>query len=376
MKARPTSLISGVLMVLCFSILSVGCGTSGKERPDWVDGPAAQYPASEFLHGRGDAETVELAQERARADLAKIFEVSISVEASDMQRAQSGAAGARSEAGAGSGNGKTSKNPDVVRYEARSEQRIVTRTDKVVSGLRIAELWRAPSTDKTGGGRQYALAVLPRLQAGMALRQEIAERDDAINRQVQRARSTLDALDRAGFARRAVDLARERAGFDKSLRVVDLGGRGVDTPLALARLNTDLDEQLKRVVLVPTLKSSGLFDDASLLPLLKGAIAESGFLAAQGDASGSVSASDGGATAYSISVNVRLNEQFQEGWHWLRGNIEVTLTDASGRVRGNKFWPIKASAQEQKAARARGLLEIERLLKQEMRAAILDFSAS
>lgn len=376
MKARVISWRSAVLLLACFAIFGVGCGTPGKEKPDWVDGPAAQYPAGEFLHGRGDAESVELAQERARADLAKIFDVSISVEASDMQSAHSEATGARLESGPGSGTGKVSNNPDAVRYEARSEQRIVTRTNKVVSGLRIAELWRAPPTEKTGGGRQYALAVLPRQQAGMALRQEIAERDDAINRQVQLARSANDALNRVGFARRAVDLARERAGFDKSLRVVDLGGRGIDTPMALARLSSDLDEQLKRVVLVPTLNGSGLYDDASLLLLLKGAIAESGFMIAQGDASSLAAALGEKVTPYSISVSVQVNDQFQEGWHWLRGNLQLTLTDASGRIRGNKSWPIKASAQEQKAARARGLLEIERLLKQEIRTAILDFAAS
>ena len=336
----------GILWTTVF--FGAACSTTGggKERPDWVDGSAASYPAAEFLLGRGVADSVELAQERARADLAKIFEVTIAAESSDMQRAR--------------GDGVQT------RYEAASEQRIVTRTDQVVRGLRIAELWREPTVEAGGIGRQHALATLRRLPAATALRQEIATRDEAIDREFRRARATSDPLARAGLASRALDLARERAGFEQSLRVVDLGGRGVDTGLGVSRLRTDLDEQLKRVALIPVLGASGPFDDAGLLPLVRGAIAESGFV---------TSASEG-ATSYTVKINVRLNEQYQEGWQWIRGNIELSVIDGAGRVRGSQAWPIKASAQEKQAARARALLEIEALLNQELRRAVLAFAAS
>lgn len=333
---------------LALALLGAACSTpggSGPGQPDWVDGPAAQYPAGQFLLGRGSAESVELAQERARADLAKIFEVAIAVEASDTQRAK------------GEGG--------VMRYEAASEQRIVTRTDQVISGLRIAELWKAPDLEKGGSGRQYALAVLPRLPAGMALRQEIAARDDAIRQEVLRARAASDALERAGLASRALALARQRAGFEQSLRVVDLGGRGVATEFSVARLQADRDEQLSRLALIPTLESSGPLDAASLWPLIKGAIAESGFRSAE----------VAGATAYALKLRARLDEEYLEGWHWVRGNLELSLVDTAGRVRGSTAWPIKVSAQEASAARARSVLEIERLLKRELRPAVLGFVA-
>lgn len=335
--------------MLALALFGAACSTpggTGPGQPDWVDGSAAQYPAGQFLLGRGSAESVELAQERARADLAKIFEVSIAVEASDTQRAK------------GEGG--------VMRYEAASEQRIVTRTDRVISGIRIAELWKAPELEKGGSGRQYALAVLPRLQAGMALRQEIADRDEAIRQTVSRARAAGDALERAGLASRALVMARERAGFEQSLRVVDLGGRGVDTEFSVARLQADRDEQLTRLALIPTLESSGPLDAASLWPLIRGAIAESGFRSAEAT----------GATSYALKLRVRLDEQYLEGWYWVRGNLELSLVDASGRVRGSTAWPLKASAQEAPAARARGVLEIERLLKRELRPAVLGFAAS
>lgn len=334
--------------MLALALLGAACSTPGggpgPGQPDWVDGPAAQYPAAQFLLGRGSAESVELAQERARADLAKIFEVSIAVEASDTQRA-------KGEGGA-------------MRYEAASEQRIVTRTDKVISGLRIAELWKAPASQQ--GGRQYALAVLPRLQAGMALRQEIADRDAAISQEVSRARAASDALERAGLASRALTLARQRAGFEQSLRVVDLGGRGVDTEFSVSRLQADLDETLSRLALVPFLEASGPLDETSLWPLIKGVIAESGFRTRE---------LPGVTTSYELKLRARLNEQYLDGWHWVRGNLELSLVDTAGRVRGSTAWPIKVSAQEATVARSRSVLEIERLLKRELRPAVLGFVA-
>jgi hypothetical protein len=336
---------SGVLVLALFGAACSTPGGGGGAQPDWVDGPAAQYPAGQFLLGRGNGDSVELAQERARADLAKIFEVSIAVEASDTQRAK------------GEGG--------VMRYEAASEQRIVTRTEKVISGLRIAELWKAPAMEP-GGGRQHALAVLPRLQAGMALRQEIAARDEAIRQEVSRARAASDALERAGLASRALALARQRAGFEQSLRVVDLGGRGVDTEFSVSRLQADLDEQLSRLALVPFLEASGPLDETSLWPLIKGVIAESGFRNRE---------VAGVTTSYQLKLRTRFNEQYLEGWHWLRGNLELSLVDAAGRVRGSTAWPIKVSAQEASAARSRIVLEIEGLLKRELRPAILGFVA-
>lgn len=335
--------------MLALALFGAACSTpggSGPGQPDWVDGPAAQYPAGQFLLGRGGAESVDLAQERARADLAKIFEVSIAVEASDTQRAK------------GEGG--------VMRYEAASEQRIVTRTDRVISGISIAELWKAPELEKGGSGRQHALAVLPRLQAGMALRQEIAEHDEAIRLQVSRARAADDAFERAGLASRALALARERAGFEQSLRVVDLGGRGVDTEFSVSRLQADLDEQLSRLALVPFLETSGPLDEASLWPLIKGAIAESGFRTRE---------LTGVTTSYQLKLRTRFKEQYLEGWHWVRGNLELSLVDAAGRVRGSTAWPIKLSAQEASVARSRSVLEIERLLKRELRPAVLGFVA-
>lgn len=338
-------------------LLLGACSSTGQkisQQPDWVDGQSARYPAGEYLLGRGSADTVELAQERARADLAKVFEVTVQVDSSDSQRAKN------------VGTATT--------YEAASQQRIVTRTERVISGLRIAELWSAPVPEAGGGGRQHALAVLPRMPAGLALRQEIASRDEAIGRQLDAARASQDALQRAGHAGRAVELARQRSGFEQSLRVVDLAGRGVDSPFSLARLQADLEQQLPRVVLNPTVVTSEALDASALLTVLKGAIAGAGFVAGS-EITGNASGDTSDAGGYTLRLRTRLDGQDIDGWFWLRGNLELTLSDASGRVRGSKAWPLKLSAQEESAANGRALLAIEQLLQRELRVAVLGFAA-
>ncbi len=66
----------------------------------------------------------------------------------------------------------------------------------------------------------------------------------------------------------------------------------------------------------------------------------------------------------------------QNNWYWMRGTVEVSLVEKeSGRVRGSRTWPIKASARDVKTARSRVLIEAEKLLKQDLRSAIIEFAS-
>src|SRR5687767_2572429 len=109
------------VIALCVSLLP-GCA-SNPHAPDWVNGTPAKYASAQYLSGRGQAASGEEARDRARADLAKTFEVNVSVESEDVQAFRSGAGG---------------------QYEGRSARRIATRTDRVVEGMEIAETWQDP----------------------------------------------------------------------------------------------------------------------------------------------------------------------------------------------------------------------------------------
>lgn len=100
-----------------------------------------------------------------------------------------------------------------------------TRTDQIMQGVRIAEMWQDPQTH-----RHYALATLRRASAAMSLRQEITRLDDATAHNVERARSTNDLFDKIGAARQALDAQMERAAYQKSLKIVDRTGQGCRPP--------------------------------------------------------------------------------------------------------------------------------------------------
>ena len=102
-------------LTILAAFLLTGCATTG-EAPDWVQGTAAAYPATDFLLGRGSGDAVAPAQERARADLAKGISVAVNAASEDVQRAESGA-------GAGA-------------YSGQHEQRISTRSEALLRGVR------------------------------------------------------------------------------------------------------------------------------------------------------------------------------------------------------------------------------------------------
>ncbi len=318
-----------VLLLSAFA----GCASVPKG-PDWVNGASRQYPAEQFLVGRGEASNVEQAQERARADLAKVFEVSVAAESEDVQAYKSEGGG---------------------QYAASSSRRIVTRTDQIVRGIRIGDLWQDPATKN-----HHALAVLPRLQAATSLREEVGKRDEAIARYVAQARTETDPLARVGAAGRALDTAIERDGYQKSLKVVDITGRGVESEYAAARLRADLDELVKRVRIAP--RAEG---DADAERLARAGLANAGFLAETGE-----------KPEYVLNTRLKLEDLGQkEGWYWNRGTVEVTLTEAAnGRVRGAKSWSVKGSATDAATARTRALAQAETALKKDLRATLTGFA--
>ena len=315
-----------------------GCA-SAPTPPDWVSGPSGQYPAAEFLSGRGSGPSVDQAQERARADLVKVFEMKLAVSGEDVQTYAQDAEGSRTT--------------------ARVERRIASSTEKVVSGVRIAELWRHPQS-----GEQHALAVLPRLQAANGLRQEIARLDDAVARAVEQSRASGDSLLKVGAAQRALDLAVQRDEVQRNLRVVDVTGRGVEAPLSAARLHGDLDALLQRVRMAVQADADG---GATEFPtLLRGALAHAGFLAT------------GDGAEFVLRGRLKVDDQGrQDGWYWQRALVEVSVAEAaSGRIRGTRTWTVKASGVEKETARVRLLREVETVLKRDLRTTVTGFAGA
>lgn len=309
-------------------------------QPKWITDSSLQYPGSMHLTGRGAGSTAEEAQNRARGDLATIFEVRIEVVNQNTTNvAQSG------------------KNEQVDRF---SSQQVSAKTDKVISGINIAEVWRDPVTQDF-----HALAVLPRAQASASLREELTKIDNDLNQQMKAAQSADDPLLKIGALSQALQSSINREGFQATLKIIDPSGRGVPTSISQAAVQKQLGDTLKKIRIAPEIvEDAGIREFASII---KGGLAAAGFLANNTSNADLVLESK-----LSLSDLGRV-----DGWHWMRATVEVSLVEKeSRRVRGSKTWPVKASAKDTKTVRSRTLIEIEKLLKEELRATIIEFAAS
>jgi hypothetical protein len=345
----PLRAIRGALLavILASTLLGIDGCASHPSTPDWVNGPAEKYPSEQYLVGRGQAATAEEARDRARADLAKIFEVAVAVESEDIQtfrqKSDSADKGAK-PAG---------------EYAAQASRRITTHADQIVEGIQIAEVWQDPQT-----GTQHALAVLPRLQASMRLRQEIDRLDNATRKYLDESRAAADILIKIGAAQNALEAQLERAGYQKSLRIVDPTGRGAEPEWNTARLDADLADLLKRVHVAVQVAPDA---PPGFATAVSGAVAGAGFVIATGE-----------KPDYVLIANLALDDVvLRDGWYWQRGVLEVTLREtAADRVRGSRRWDIKSSAQDRAVSRQRALDQAATLLKKELRQTLIGFAST
>ncbi len=333
MKALAIAALAGVLLV-------DGCARA-PARPDWVAGNSAKYPATGFMIGRGQGASQTEAADRARAELAKLFQVAISDESTDTQSFE------RTTAGRAVG--------DERRWQVT--RTVAAVTEQVLEGVHIADLWQDPKSEL-----YHALAVLARAQSAARLRAQIAQLDRATAEYRHQAQAGNDALDRVGAASRALGAQHERQSLQRGLTIVDGSGHGVPPPWPIAQLRLELDNLIRQIHVATQVDADPL---GGLPAALAGGLAVAGFTLAN-DAS----------AQYMARATLTLNDLGQqEGWHWLRATLELELAEsASRRVRGVKRWAIKASAREIEGARSRVRDQLIAILQRDLRATLIGFA--
>lgn len=340
-KSKTAQYLIPVVMILLIG----ACATTkdnGKKPPDWVNGVSSRYPASQYLIGRGAAADLDDAKDRARADLAKIFEVGISAKSSDLQTFERVTTGAKNE-GTSKGQLQISRN-------------IQTRTNRVISGIEIADLWQDPQT-----GTHYALAVLRRLQAAQSLRDDIDRLDEATRLYIDKTNKETDPLKRIAAASRAVEAQIERATAQRSLQVIDITGRGVPPPWPLEQLRSERETLIQDLTLATSTSGS---DGQAVRDILDGAVSAAGFTIKKP-----------GQAQFTLKAALTFGKlERREGWYWKKGTLEISLIDADNKVRGTKRWNIKSSALSQDDARRRALDQVEKILKDDLRGVLISFA--
>jgi hypothetical protein len=318
------------VLVAAFTLTIAGCATQPAP-PGWYAGDDAKYNKKDYLTGRGQAATLAEAQNRARADLAQIFQVAIKVVAEDVQKYKSNSA-----------------TPGKGQFSVDTLQRITTYTDQVVKGIQIAETWRDPVSNNI-----TALAILPRPQAEGSLRAQIRQLDEAVQTSIDQSKNNADVLARIFAANKAIAAHLEREGLQSALQVIDITGTGAVSPHSSARLKFDLEEMLKSVRISPKILNGSA---SGLEEVVTGALTHAGFSV------------DSAAPTFVVKASLKLSDiGIIDGWYWQRGSLEVSVSEAeTGRVRGAQRWPIKGSGKERASAIRRSLDEASEVLKKEL----------
>lgn len=184
-------------------LLLVG-GCAGSTAPEWLNSRSRHYPEQAFLTGVGSGEERRSAEDRARLEIAKVFQVDIRAREYSSETAIS--------------QGETSS------YRQEAASRLVATSGRLLAGVQIAEVWRDPQSRTW-----HALAVLDRLRAAGALRDAIAPLDRRIGAELELARQATTPLRSLAPYRRALRLERQRSALVADLRVVD-GLAMVDEP--------------------------------------------------------------------------------------------------------------------------------------------------
>lgn len=327
------------LLLLLVSLLTACAGTPApQERPDWVSAESARHPAAAWLLGRGVAQNLDDAKDRARADLAKNFEVAVLERYRDEQsfeRAQQ--------------QGETRE-----QFEQRITRNLSAQTARTLHAVEIADIWR-----DAAGGQYYALAALSRAQARERLMQDMARLDEQTRLAIRQARDESAPLARIGAAQRAVLAQQQRLLQQQTLQVVDRSGHGHPAEWELPRLAADRDALIARVRIHP--RAGGDLPGQ----MLGAALAQAGFqVAAQAQ-----------EADYVLEGRLQFDEpQQQGGWVWARGTLQVDLADPAGKASGTRRWPLKAAANEAERARERLLDEAGKILKEQLRDTLTGFA--
>lgn len=284
-----------------------GAASLRDARPDWISGESTEWPRHRYVLGVGLADDRASAEERGRAEVARVFTTRVEATTTTYQAERSQTAGGRT----------TTTQEGAVSDEARST------TDKLLTGVEIVATWQDPATRQI-----YALAALDRQEAAARLRAAL-EALDASAMPLAKAIQGPDRVDAGLAGLRLRMLAKARAPLVADLRVVTPGAE-VDS--AVARLRPAAEKAVARLVV--SLAVEGDRNELVETGVAKG-LAELGLTARR-------EAGDGADLVVAVTTSVEdLGER--EGWTWTRAAASVTIREARG---GQVVVQLEESARE------------------------------
>jgi hypothetical protein len=310
-------------------------------KPAWVDGESAEWPREQYVLGVGSADEREAAEDRARAEIARVF----STRVASTMRSSSSESNVTSD-------GRTSTTEEV-----SAADETTSTADRLLEGVEIAQVWQDPATQRT-----YVLAVVDRQRVAGRLRARLEEIEALAAplraRLTSRAETdrAMPKADAASAALRLLRLKARREAIQSDLRIVapsDPRLRDGVRDEAAAR------EALSRVSVALSVPGDV---DGAVGSALAGGLSALGF-SMQRDAAGADLIGE---------ANVSIEDLGRrDGWFWARATTGLVLRDAaSGRVIAQANDSAREASRVQAESARRVLGTLSGKLRQSVPAAL------
>jgi hypothetical protein len=281
--------------------------------PDWIAGTGLRYPADRFLTAVGYGQDRPAAEDKARAEIAKIFFSEIDASNRTIQSIMESTAGGRTQS----------------RESVDFEEIINVSTRKILSGVRIAEVYGPPR----GQSQIYALAVLDRNQAQTILKSKIDDLDRDIHQLLDTSERQSQPLLRIKALHACVQKHALRQAYDAELRIVDPRGKGIPSRVNFAAIHQRLNDVLLKEFFIAVSVQGARAED--IRRALTEAINQRGF-AVSGDPARAAVLARG-------RVDINPIDQKVSGWKFVRWNAYFDLVDRRG---GAVFGSVQHSGKE------------------------------
>ena len=290
------------LLSLAAALLLASPAFCGQDKPDWLTGESASYPRDAYITGVGEGSTQDKAADKARAEVAKGFGVSL--------RAESRSA--------------VTETTESSWQEVSDEVRTSTR--KVLDGVEVVSYWQGPQN-------WHAFAVLNREHGFKVLKDKLEESDRSWQDLAKELEKAQGKFARLKLALRLLRLSKERDRVNADFRVLSPEGKGIPAPASAAEILS----QARRAVSTVTVSVEATGEQArKVASRLMDALAAAGLKAVEK-----------GLKAPDIELSAMAEgealppENFI--WYWAKGSLQVKLAyGATGEV----FSEFEESGQE------------------------------
>ena len=175
-------------------------------KPAWVESPNDRYPDATYLAAVGAGNSQNAAQDRAKAEIAKVFQAKIQ--------------------GVSETFTQFTLKAGQKELAVKASSMVQVSTDKALRGVQVAASW-------AGGDTTYSLAVIERAPAARILRDDIARLDGEIRSHIKSGDSAGDNKVTAFRAYgAALEKMGEREGLNVDLKILEHGGGGLVSPVS------------------------------------------------------------------------------------------------------------------------------------------------